>query len=76
MSGRRARHSREESTLMDTPNELQTLLRRQTEIQDAMRRPGGIRITVERELFAIREQLRRYTPPPSRAASSAAEARK
>jgi hypothetical protein len=25
-----------------------------------MRRPGGIRITVERELYAIDEQLKRY----------------
>jgi hypothetical protein len=61
---------------MDSPNELQSLLRRQNEIQDAMRRPGGIRITVERELYAIREQLRRYTPLPSHATSSAAQAHK
>jgi hypothetical protein len=55
---------------------LQNLLRRETEIQDAMRRPGGIRITVERELYAIREQLRRYGPPPSPAKMTAAQARK
>jgi len=48
---------------VDANNELKTLLRRQYEIQDAMRRPGGIRITVERELFAIRERLRKYMCP-------------
>ncbi|MGA2364416.1 MAG: hypothetical protein ABSG12_02825 [Steroidobacteraceae bacterium] len=61
---------------MNSPSELQNLLRRETEIQDAMRRPGGIRITVERELYAIREQLRRYGPPPSPAKMTAAQARK
>jgi hypothetical protein len=40
--------------------ELQQLLERQVEIREAMRRPGGIRITVERELFAIGEKLKKY----------------
>ena len=61
---------------MNSPSELQNLLRRETEIQDAMRRPGGIRITVERELYAIREQLRRYGPSASPAYMTAAAARK
>ena len=61
---------------MDSPSELQILLRRQTEIQDAMRRPGGIRITVERELYAIREQLRRHGPPPAPANATSADAPK
>ena len=45
---------------MDNQIELQRLLQRQNEIRQAMRRPGGIRITVERELFAIVEQLKKY----------------
>ena len=45
---------------LDNQRDLQRLLARQSEIQRAMRRPGGIRITVERELHAIREQLRMF----------------
>jgi hypothetical protein len=45
---------------VDPQPDLQRLLERQGEIQRAMRRPGGIRITVERELYAIDEQLKRY----------------
>jgi len=45
---------------LDSPPDLQRLLARQNEIQRAMRRPGGIRITVERELHAIREQLKKF----------------
>ena len=40
--------------------ELRQLLERQVEIREAMRRPGGIRVTVERELFAIGEKLKKY----------------
>jgi len=40
--------------------ELLRLLQRQGEIQRAMRRPGGIRVTVERELHAIREELKNF----------------
>ena len=60
-------------TQLDSQADLQRLLARQSEIQRAMRRPGGIRITVERELYAIREQLKRYpTARPSQAAEDAA----
>jgi hypothetical protein len=45
---------------LDSRPDLQRLLARQSEIQRAMRRPGGIRITVERELHAIREQLKEF----------------
>ena len=45
---------------MDNQSELQQLLQRHGEIRQAMRRPGGIRITVERELDEIREKLRRF----------------
>lgn len=43
---------------MEVEFEVRRLLQRQGEIQRAMRRPGGIRITVERELYQIRERLR------------------
>ena len=42
-------------------SELRRLLERQGEIRRAMRQPGGIRITVERELLAIGEQLEKYS---------------
>jgi len=45
---------------MEPQPELRRLLERQGEIRQAMRQPGGIRITVERELFAIREQLKKF----------------
>jgi hypothetical protein len=45
-----------------TMSELRQLLERQGQIREAMRRPGGIRITVERELFAIGEKLKKYPP--------------
>ena len=51
-------------------SELQQLLERQGEIRQAMRRPGGIRVTVERELFAIGEKLKRF---PLAAQSPAAD---
>ncbi|HTT03914.1 MAG TPA: hypothetical protein VMF64_01395 [Steroidobacteraceae bacterium] len=45
---------------LDSQPDLQRLLARQSEIQRAMRCPGGIRIIEERELYAIREQLKRF----------------
>jgi hypothetical protein len=45
---------------MAVGTDLQYLLQRQVEIQRAMRRPGGIRVTVERELQRIREQLKNF----------------
>jgi hypothetical protein len=51
-------------------SELRQLLERQGEIREAMRRPGGIRVTIERELFAIGEKLKRY---PAAAQAPAAE---
>jgi hypothetical protein len=44
----------------ELPSELERLLQRHSEIERAMRRPGGIRITTERELLAIREQLKKF----------------
>ena len=43
---------------MENRTELQRLLRRHREIRQAMRQPGGVRILEERELYAIREQLK------------------
>jgi hypothetical protein len=36
------------------------LIKRQTELESAMRRPGGIRITEERELHQLRGALSQY----------------
>jgi hypothetical protein len=36
------------------------LLKRQAALEAGLRQPGGIRITEERELYALREQLQRY----------------
>ena len=45
---------------MDTRTDVQQLLRRQREIRQAMRKPGGVRILEERELYAISERLKSY----------------
>jgi hypothetical protein len=45
---------------MEPQFELQRLLRRQREIRDAMRQPGGVRVTVERELYTILERLKQF----------------
>lgn len=42
---------------METVSEALGLLTRQLEIEAAMKRPGGIRITEERELLALRRRL-------------------
>jgi hypothetical protein len=45
---------------MEPQFELQRLLRRHREIQHAMRQPGGVRVTMERELYAILERLKDF----------------
>jgi hypothetical protein len=45
---------------MEPLSEALRLLRRQVELEEAMRRPGGIRVTEERELYQLREFLQRY----------------
>lgn len=45
---------------MEPVSEALTLLRRQEEIELAMKQPGGIRITVERDLHQLRLQLQEY----------------
>jgi hypothetical protein len=43
---------------MEPQFELERLLNRQHEIRHAMRQPGGVRVTMERELDAIVERLK------------------
>jgi hypothetical protein len=45
---------------MEPQFELQRLLRRQREIRNAMRQPGGVRVTWERELYTILERLKDF----------------
>ncbi len=45
---------------MDTIAEALELLRRQAQLETGLRQPGGIRVTEERELYTLREQLQRY----------------
>ena len=56
---------------MEPQPDLQRLMQRQREIQRAMRCPGGIRITVERELQRIREQLKNFPDCAENAAAVA-----
>jgi hypothetical protein len=41
-------------------NEALELSKRQAELETGLRQPGGIRVTEERELNALRERLQRY----------------
>ena len=43
---------------MEIGTDVQRLLRRQSEIRQAMRQPGGVRLLEERELHAIHERLK------------------
>ncbi len=45
---------------MEPVSEALSLLRRQEEIEQAMKQPGGIRITVERDLHRLRARLQEY----------------
>jgi hypothetical protein len=45
---------------MEPLSEALSLLRRQTQIEEAMRRPGGIRVVEERELYELRRLLQKY----------------
>jgi len=36
------------------------LLKRQAELEVGMYQPGGLRVTEEREIYPLRERLRRY----------------
>jgi hypothetical protein len=45
---------------MEPLHEALRLIKRQAELESAMRRPGGIRITEERELHQLRGALAQY----------------
>lgn len=45
---------------MEPLTEALRLLRRQSELEEAMRRPGGIRMTEERELYPLKDSLQKY----------------
>jgi hypothetical protein len=45
---------------MEPLHEALRLIKRQTELEAAMRRPGGIRVTEERELFQLRDALAQF----------------
>ena len=45
---------------MEPQFEMQQLLLRHREIRHAMRQPGGVRVTMERELYAIAERLKDF----------------
>ena len=45
---------------MEPLHEALRLIKRQTELENAMRRPGGIRVKEERELFQLRHALTQY----------------
>ena len=58
---------------METVNEALALLKRQAEIEAAMKQPGGIRITEEQELHLVRRKLENF-PEAMRAVIQAAHA--
>jgi hypothetical protein len=45
---------------MEPLHEALRLIKRQAELEAAMRRPGGIRVTEERELFQLRSALTQF----------------
>jgi hypothetical protein len=45
---------------MEPLHEALRLIKRQTELENAMRRPGGTRVTEERELYQLRHALTQY----------------
>jgi hypothetical protein len=51
---------------MEPQFEMQRLLFRHQEIRHAMRQPGGVRVTMEREMYAIAERLKDF--PAARSA--------
>jgi hypothetical protein len=59
--------------MMETVNEALVLLKRQAELEAAMKQPGGIRITEEQELHLVRRRLENF-PEAMRAVIEAAHA--
>lgn len=58
---------------MQTVNEALRMLKRQAELQRAMKQPGGVRITEEQELHVLRQKLMEF-PEAMEAALQAAHA--
>lgn len=58
---------------MQTVSDALGLLKRQVELETAMKQPGGIRITEEQELHVVRRRLAEY-PEAMRAVVQAAHA--
>ena len=46
--------------MLETVVDALALLKRQAEIESGLRQPGGVRVTEERELYALRQRLQRY----------------
>jgi len=61
---------------MEPLHEALRLIKRQTELETAMRRPGGIRVTEERELFQLRGALTQYPAAVSAILDTAARMRR
>ena len=60
---------------MEPQFEAYRLRRRRSELEDAMRRPGGIRVIEERELIAVRAALEKISSPTGSIALRSAPAR-
>lgn len=45
---------------MEPITEALQLLKRQAEIEKGLQQPGGVRVTEERDLYALRERLQQY----------------
>jgi len=45
---------------MEPITEVLELLKRQAELESGLRQPGGLRVTEEQEIYALRERLQRY----------------
>ena len=56
---------------MKPVNEILELLTRQAELEKAMRKPGGARVTEERELLAVRRKLAKLPEAMAISATSA-----
>ncbi len=61
---------------MEPLHEALRSIKRQTELEAAMRRPGGIRVTEERELFQLRDALARFPAAVSAIVDAAARMRR
>jgi hypothetical protein len=60
---------------MKSTNQLSELFVRQAQLEEAMRRPGGARVTEERELLAVREQLALLPEAARKAATPSGKAK-